>query len=336
MHDPDGRVICNDMPTGRRLALTGMNKLVLWDEAWLPWAHEYERQLPEHWRMAAGSGLDFLREEIVEARALVSTAAPPVVREYARSLEVLLYPGAGCTHIRPEHLPRGCRMCNVFEHEAPIAEYVLMMMLVHSKQLLPQLKSFAEGKWEGSGRLGGKTHGELSGRTVGLFGFGHIGRAVATRAEGFGMRVLAVSRTRGSLREMLPQCDFLVIAAPLTEETRGRIGAAELALLPQEAFLINVARAEIVDEQALFDALHSGSIAGAALDVWYEYPATGGRGWGSKLAFHMLPNVIRTAHYSAWTEPMILRRIERSMENLLRLDRGEELERVVTEGTWAG
>jgi phosphoglycerate dehydrogenase-like enzyme len=105
-----------------------------------------------------------------------------------------------------------------------------------------------------------------------------------------------------------------------------------LELLPRHAYVVNVGRAEIIGEQALYDALVSGSIAGAAIDVWYRYPAPGENGYGSRLPFHTLPNVICTPHYSAWTRPMILRRIDRMSGNLRRLVSGEPLQRVVLRG----
>ncbi len=105
-------------------------------------------------------------------------------------------------------------------------------------------------------------------------------------------------------------------------------------LRPPEAFLINVSRAEIVREQDLYDALACGRLAGAALDVWYQYPKPGETGHGSRLPFHALPNVYCTPHYSAWSRGMILRRIDRMCETLGRLSRGEELERIVLVGRW--
>jgi phosphoglycerate dehydrogenase-like enzyme len=179
-------------------------------------------------------------------------------------------------------------------------------------------------------------HEELSGRTLGIIGYGRIGQAVAARARAFGMRIAAYdgAEGRGALEELLRVSDFVLIAAPLTEETLGMIGRKELALLPEGAFLINVSRAEIVEEESLFRGLESGRLGGAALDVWYRYPKPGETGYGSRFPFHTLPGVYCTPHYSAWSKGMILRRIEKMCENLLRLSRSEELERVVMTGTW--
>lgn len=248
----------------------------------------------------------------------------------------------------PQAYPAGCPVANVFEHETPIAEYTLMMMLAHATNLRSHLESFRAGRWDGSGRVGGLPHGEVSGKTVGLIGYGRIGQAIAARAQAFGMRVAAVSRSDegqpavqpdlacepGALETVLRQSDFLVVAAPLTSETRGMIGAAQLALLPLGSFLLNVSCAELIEEEPLFEALSRGRLAGAALDVWYQYPDPGQTGHGSRLPFHELPNVFCTPHYSAWTSGMIHRRIDAMCQNLRRLAVGQPLERVVLVGSW--
>lgn len=314
-----------------------LRRLVVWDHAWAPYASEFETRLGDGWRvMAAGGGLDWLLREIEDATAVVAICLPPEARNRARNLKAFLFPGAGILQTEPEALPEGCQVVNVYEHETPIAEYALMMMLAHVTKLREHLRSFREGRWDGSGRVGGVPHDELHGKTLGVIGYGRIGRAVAARAGAFGMRIVAYDGVegRGALEELLRDSDFVVIAAPLTEETRGMIGQKEISLLPAGAFLINVSRAEVVEEEPLYRALESGQLGGAALDVWYRYPAPGETGFGSALPFHELPNVYCTPHYSAWSKGMILRRIEKMCENLLRLSRGEELERVVMVGTW--
>ncbi len=329
--------------------MTAARKLVVWDHAWAPYASHFTAHLGSGWDVVANGGdVDWLRQQIAGATALVAVRMPPEVLADARDLSLFLFPGAGVLITDPAAYPAGCLVVNVYEHETPIAEYVLMMMLLETTRLLGYRDTFRAGRWDGSGRVGGTPHSELSGRTVGIFGYGRIGQAIAIRARAFGMRIAAL--TRGATAEyavppdvwggpeqlpaLLRETDFLVIAAPLTPETKGRIGAAELQLLPRHATLINVSRAEIVDEQALYDALEGGRLGGAALDVWYQYPPPGETGYGSRLPFHTLPNVICTPHYSAWSKAMIMRRIGRMCESLGRLSRGEELERVVLTGTW--
>jgi phosphoglycerate dehydrogenase-like enzyme len=165
---------------------------------------------------------------------------------------------------------------------------------------------------------------------------------VAERARAFGLRVIAVRRTPGvhpllewcgpmsELPRLLIESDFVAVVCPLTDETKGLLGEIELRLMRPHALLINTARAAIIHEHALYRALSERWIAGAALDVWYHYPADPEAGQhGSQYPFHTLSNVIVTPHYSGWTEAMIQRRYRRIAENLDHLARGEPLERVV-------
>jgi phosphoglycerate dehydrogenase-like enzyme len=248
-----------------------------------------------------------------------------------------------------QDLPAGCGLCNVYEHEVPIAEYVMMAMLMHATRIQQYAASFREGRWDGNGRLGGETHSELFGKTVGIIGFGHIGQAVAFRARAFGLRVFAIDGMApppagptkpdwfGGLLDLpalLTSSDFIVVACPLNESSRGMIGKKELELIRPSGLLVAVSRAEVVEEAALFEALREGRIA-AALDVWYEYPARPDQVMnGSRLPFHELPNVLATPHLSAWTGAMVERRMIKIAENLDRLAAGEPLDRVVLIGTW--
>ncbi|MEO7144737.1 MAG: NAD(P)-dependent oxidoreductase [Bryobacteraceae bacterium] len=184
-----------------------------------------------------------------------------------------------------------------------------------------------------------------------MIGFGHIGREVARRAEAFGLAVQAIRSRPGlggyeglrarivggpeALPELLSTSDFVVVACPLTPQTEGMLTGERLRLLQRHAILVNVARAEIVDEAALFEALREGWFAAAALDVWYRYPSHAGEILhGSRYPFHELPNVLATPHSSAWTGPMIARRARQMAANLDRFARGEPVERVVLTGAW--
>jgi phosphoglycerate dehydrogenase-like enzyme len=117
----------------------------------------------------------------------------------------------------------------------------------------------------------------------------------------------------------LRRCDFVVISMPATPETIGWIGRRELGLMKPGAFLINVARAEIVDEDALFDALSRRLIAGAALDVWYRYPRGDGPAAPATRPFHELPNVLMTPHVSGWTDGTLDARARLIAENIRRI-----------------
>ena len=251
-------------------------------------------------------------------------------------------PGAGADAIEFERLPPECVVCNVFEHEIPIAEYVLAAILNHAIGYVDMVESFSSEQF-GRQFAARKTHAEVHGKTLGIVGFGHIGKLVTQRAQAFGMRVHAISRsghapqadeagTVSQLPDMLRQADFVLIACPLTPETQGLIGVAQLKLMKNTAVLINVSRGPIVDEQALYAALSEGRIGGATLDVWYQYPSPDDPApRPSRFDFEKLPHVHCTVHSCAWTEEMFDRRFALIAENLKRLQDGRPLLNVIRE-----
>jgi phosphoglycerate dehydrogenase-like enzyme len=178
---------------------------------------------------------------------------------------------------------------------------------------------------------------ELAGRTLGILGYGRIGQAVARRARAFDMEVLgirrAVERSRQDdlallgglevLDEVLRRSDGLVVALSLDERTRGLLGERELGLMKPTAVLVNVARAETVGEAALYRALAGGTIAGAALDVWYRYPTAPGPTPPAHHPFERLPNVLMTSHVAGWTDGMLEARARLIAGNIQRAARGE-------------
>jgi phosphoglycerate dehydrogenase-like enzyme len=176
----------------------------------------------------------------------------------------------------------------------------------------------------------------LAGKTLGILGYGRIGQCVARRAQAFDMAFWAIRRditrsdTHGlaflggpdALVEVLRRADYLAITLSLTEDTRGLLKERELRLMKRTAMLINVARAEIIDEAALYQALAQKTIAGAALDVWYQYPMSPGPAFPACHAFQELPNVLMTPHVSGWTRGVLEARAQLIAENIHRAARG--------------
>lgn len=243
--------------------------------------------------------------------------------------------GIDFTLVRPD-----CTVCNVFEHEIPVAEYVMAAILNHAIGYPAMLRDFS-GEGFARAYVSRRHHGEIHGKTLGLVGYGHIGRLVARRAQAFGMRVHAISRSGHApgadradgvtnLRGMLAAADFVVIACPLNDETRGLIGQSELEAMKPSAVLVNVGRGPIVDEDALYEALAAQRIGGATLDVWYHYPTPGEpHGRPSRHPFERLPNVHCTIHSCAWTREMQERRLAFIAANLKRLQLGLPLLNII-------
>jgi len=230
-------------------------------------------------------------------------------------------------------------------HATSIGEYVLAMM-VNLTQHWPDLLLSKWGHAWPHDREFASSGDELWGRTVGIVGYGSLGREIARLCQAFGMRVLAVKREpedrrdrgyclphRGDpegripevifgpdgLTQMFSQCDYVVVSAPFTRETKGMIGAEELAAMKPSAYLINIARGDLVDEEALVEAMRSGRIAGAALDVFAQEPLP------STHPLWDLPNVLITPHISG-TSPLYNDRLsDLFAENLRRYVAGQPL-----------
>lgn len=211
----------------------------------------------------------------------------------------------------------------------PIAETVLAYILAVVKRLPEFQQQQRDHQWRKLELRG------LSGLTVGIVGLGDIGGQVARLCRCCGMRVLGLRRHPAlhphadevlppdRLPDLLGRSDFVVIAAPLTAQTRGLIGQAELAAMKPDGWLINIARGAIVDEAALIEALRERRIGGACLDVFAEEPLP------AESPLWDLPNVIITPHAS-WSAPGLdEREVELFLENLRRYVNGEPLLNVV-------
>lgn len=175
---------------------------------------------------------------------------------------------------------------------------------------------------------------ELAGKTLGLIGCGAVGREFAQRVQGFGMRVLIYDPyltqeqigdlgRLTTLHEVLEQSDFVSLHVPVTGETTGMLGAAELAQIKPTAYLINTARAVVVEEAALFKALSTGALAGAALDVFWEEPLPADSPWFS------LDNVLLTPHLGGASNDVKIHHSAMILEDLQALSAGEQPARLV-------
>jgi phosphoglycerate dehydrogenase-like enzyme len=255
-------------------------------------------------------------------------------------LRLVHLPAAGLDAVDLAAVPEGVPVCNAFEHEIGISEYVMAAMLHQVVGLAGRSERFKAGSWAESPRLAAPFRPELAGKTIGSIGYGHIGRAIARRAKAFGLRVMAITRSRHDdvdplpdwqgmpedLPALLQASDFVLIACPLNDATRGMIDEAQLAQMKPDAVLINVARGPIVAEDALYQALATGRIGGAVLDTWYRYPEPGDAGLRpSRHPFHELDNVVMTPHCSGWTEGLIERRFAVIADNIERLQGGRPL-----------
>jgi len=213
-----------------------------------------------------------------------------------------------------------------------LAEFALAALLFFAKDLRRLVESQREGRWDPFEMRA------LAGRTLGIVGFGDIGRAVAERARPLGMRVLALRRRpelshqdpladellpADRLLELTSRSDDVVVAAPLTPHTVGLVGREAIAAMKPTAVLVNVGRGPTVDEAALVDALAEGRIRGAALDVFETEPLPPGhRLWA-------LPNVLLSPHCADHVPGWVEAAMRAFLGNLERFRRGEPLQNVI-------
>ena len=274
-----------------------------------------------------------------EIDVLVTLAFTREMGGAARRLKLVQVPGAGLDRIDRSALPRSAWLANAYGHEIGIAEYVLGAILTLTRSFARLDAALRRGTWESQWAVGvapPPPWPELAGKTLGILGYGRIGQCVARRAHAFDMTVVGIRRdashpdpqgalVRGpdALGDVLTRADYLAITLPLTPETRGLLGERQLRAMKPTAILVNVSRAEIIDEDALYEALVERKIGAAALDVWYRYPSGPGPTPPARRPFHELPNILMTPHVSGWTEGMLEARAKLIAENIHRAARGE-------------
>jgi phosphoglycerate dehydrogenase-like enzyme len=295
--------------------------------------------LPEETHIAVGDSPQAFERSAATADAVLNWSG---TRALLREV-LAMAPAARWVHTRsaglddllsPELAAHPAALTNASGVFSPsLGEWVLGAILFFAKDFRRLTRNQEAGVWEQFDVP------FIEGQTVGIVGYGDIGRAVAARVRAMGMRVLALKRhpappgdvdglaeriyaTR-SRSEMLAQCDYVVIAAPLTPETRGMIGAAEFAAMKREAVLVNVGRGPVVDEAALIEALSRELIKGAALDVFDREPLPAGH------PFYRLENVLLSPHSADHTPDWLERAMRQFLDQFERFRKGEPLVNVV-------
>ena len=223
-----------------------------------------------------------------------------------KDIRLLQFINAGIDFVPLADLPPGVTVAtNGGAYAEPMAEHALAMALAAAKRLLPEHTALGRGEFNQFAR-----NRMLAGGVCGIFGFGGIGIAMARLARGIGMQVHAINRrghseeptdwigTPDQLDALLAASDMLVICTPLTPATSGWLGADQLALMKEDAILVNLARGEIVDERALYERLVAFPRFTACIDAWWIEPVRHGT-FRMDQPFMSLPNVIGSPHNSA-------------------------------------
>jgi phosphoglycerate dehydrogenase-like enzyme len=295
-------------------------------------------QMPDYVNFVEGAKAADFDSAVAEADAILSWGAKRDVMEkllasapklkwiHSRSagLDSLLFPALIESPV-PLTNGRG-----VFSQS--LGEFVIGAVLFFAKDMRRMLRSQKEGRWDQFDVL------EIRGQTLGIIGYGDIGRAIAKRAAAMEMNVLAMRRRPdlsegdpfvselfgfGQKKEMIERCDYVVSALPLTPETKAFIDAADFAAMKPTAVFLNVGRGPVVDEPALIEALQSGRIKGAGLDVFAVEPLPAGH------PFYSMENVLMSAHCADNTSEWLNDAMRFFYGNLERFSKGEPLLNIV-------
>ncbi|NOU96572.1 D-2-hydroxyacid dehydrogenase [Paenibacillus sp. LMG 31456] len=293
-------------------------------------AHEEQiRQVAPDWEFINGKGSEQWLAHLADAEILVgwSSAVVPHCLQPGTRLRWAQNWGAGVDKIPLEALAEsGVMLTNASGvHPNPISETVLAMMLSLTRQIHRAIGNQLQNKWASLGELG-----EMHGKTVGIIGVGAIGTEVAKLCKAFGMKVLGVKRTlsesenvdrmvtMNGLDEVLRESDYVVVTLPLTKDTKHSIGSRQFELMKPTAYYINIGRGGTTDEHALVEALRSGGIAGAGLDVFEVEPLP------ETSPLWEMSNVIMTPHNSGSTVYYNERALDIFLHNLRDYVEGKE------------
>ncbi|MFH8467085.1 2-hydroxyacid dehydrogenase [Streptomyces sp. NPDC017991] len=300
---------------------------------------------PHTWLESVDWTADRISEAITGVEVFVGSQLSAEDARRAERLRLVHVVGAGYDGIPLDAIGPEVSVTTTHHHGRSIAEHVLMSVMMLSRDVLGADRALRAGQWRNVAVDPELPFGTtLEGRRVGIIGFGETGTEVARLCQAVGMRVRAVRRDPSApvpedlrtdwiggddrLPDLLAESDVVVVTVPLGPATRGLIGAAELAAMGPESLLVNVARGPVVQEDALHEALDTGVIAGAALDVWWSGPPQA----PSRLPFHRLPNVLMTPHHSGHTTDTFAARAVEIADNINRLEQGRPLANVVRAG----
>jgi phosphoglycerate dehydrogenase-like enzyme len=295
-------------------------------------------ELPASAKLTLGNTLEELQAAVADAEVIVNANFQPqpfrTLLPMAKKLRWVHCLSAGVEAVlSPEMVESPAPLTNargVFK--ASLAEFAVGAMIYFAKDLRRMIRSQMAGRWE-------QFDVEmLEGATLGVIGYGEIGRASAKLAHAFGVKVLALRRrpqlsdqdpilhatyTAGELHQMLQLCDYVILAAPNTPETKGLLDEAAFQHMKPTAVVINVGRGPVVVESALVHALQTGRIRGAALDVFDQEPLPKGH------PFYQLENVLLSPHCADHTEGWSLMAMRKFISNYRLFEKGEPLDNIV-------
>ena len=282
-------------------------------------------------------------EHIKDADVLVGTNITKQMLDNS-NLKLIQIPHAGVEQLDFELLKQyDIPVCNTHSNALSVAELAVGLVLGVAKKIPYHDKLFRTGNWNSAGLEDSKEglsidSSYIYNKTIGFIGYGNIGKQIGKLMMGFNCKYMAIVSDKNKVYEeldfigdnqdldyVLSNVDYLIIAAPLTNKTRGMINMSNIINMKKTAYIINISRGKVIDEESLFYMLDNYLIRGAAIDVWYNYPKNGEDVHPSKKnEFHKLNNIIMSPHRadSIYDEAP---HIDDALDNIIALNSGEEL-----------
>jgi len=280
------------------------------------------------------------QDSLLDAEVIVGSHVSAEQIDQAKKLKAIIVPISGITHLPLDKIiSRGIRVANTHGNARYVAERAVALILAFYGKIVEYHNDLVNERWHGFwvGKGLDDTWDSIHGKRVSILGAGEIGKWLARFLSIFDVELIGYKRTPVdtvpppfarmvySVDEALTGADMVVIALPLTSHTRGLLGRRELEKMRGKV-LVNVGRADVVDEKALYDALKEGVLTGAALDPWYTYPDGKTSGAPAHFPIHTLPNVVLSPHTAGFTAQAASENIRQANESVRRfLSQGELL-----------
>ncbi len=263
-----------------------------------------------------------------------------------KKLKLIHLPGSGTDGVDFSKVPNGCKVCNVYEHEIAISEFIIANLLNWEIKLINKLENFKKYNWKDSMLFSKNPHGELNNKKVAILGYGRIGKELTKKLTVFNSHTTIITRKKikkekvfnrniliSNIKKNIKDFDYFIVACDLNKSTFNLISKKEIKLMKKNCVIVNVARGPIVNEQDLYNALKNNLIGGAIIDTWWRYPEIKNKEnfKPSRFDFGKLKNIVMTPHLSALSSNLLERRIKVISKNILALKRNKKLMNIVYE-----
>lgn len=297
------------------------------DRYWEGKVEELARAFPEHSFISYSSDSD-PKAHISDAEVIVKGNLSQADLDKARNLRMVVVPWTGVDGLPLERLrERGVIVSNTHENAEVVAERAVALALAVTGRVVELHNDLAQGVWLGRPSNKEATWYSIIGKRCSVLGLGKIGQAIAKLISGFECEITGFKRTSGGefsyvkrvtddIHDAVRAGDLVFVALPLTKKTAGIIGSDLLSQMKGK-YLVNVSRGRVIEEQALYDALKSGTLAGAAIDVWYEYPSSDRPATlPSRYPIHRFSNVVMSPHVGSWSVESMHSMVNGALKNI--------------------